>query len=90
MNKLSNILLKIFSYGVLVALFAGGLTVVGYIVALVIGGETATAICIFVFKSFFPWVIRICAFCVGCGLIGMYINKEKALTINNENTNLEK
>lgn len=91
MNKLSNVLLKIFSYGVLITLFVGGLSVVGYIAALIIGGETATAICLFVFKTLFPWVIRICAVCVGCGLVGMYLNKQEALTMKTEDINkLEK
>lgn len=82
MKKISNVLLTIFSIGVLTTLFAGGLSFLGYLVALFIGGETATAICAFIYKEYFPWVIRICAVCVGAGLIGMYLKKLKALSIN--------
>ena len=81
MKKISNVLLTIFSIGVLVTLFAGALSLVGYLVALCIGGETATALCAFIFKKYFPWVIRITSVAVACGLIGMYLEKKKALTV---------
>jgi len=84
MEKISNVFLTIFSIGVLGALFAGGLSLVGYIVAICIGGETAAAICLFIFKTYFPWVIRITSLVVGCGLVGMYLTKQKALTVISE------
>lgn len=82
MKKVSNILLKLFSVGVLLTLFAGALALVGYIVAMIIGGETATQISLFIYESYFPWVIRICSVSVGLGLIGMYLQKKKALVVN--------
>ena len=82
MKKVSQILLKIFSIGVLGTLFAGALALVGYIVALVIGGETAPVICEFIFTQYFPWVIRVCSVAVGLGLIGMYLDRKKALAVN--------
>lgn len=80
MKKISKVLLTIFAIGVLATLFAGALSFVGYLVALVIGGEAATALCAFIYKEYFPWVIRICSISVGCGLVGMYLEKTKALT----------
>ena len=64
MKKISNILLTIFSVGVLGALFAGVLAFAGYLVAMVIGGERAVVLCTYIFKSGYPWVIRICSVCV--------------------------
>ena len=87
MKKISKILLTIFSIGVLLTLFAGALALLLYIVALIIGGETAPLICAFIYKSYFPWVIRICSCAVGFGLIGMYLQKSKALAINVEEDN---
>lgn len=84
MKKATDIILTIFSVGVLVTLFIGGLTMLGYVVALCIGGETATAICVFIHKSFFPWLIRFTSVFVGVGLIGMYLSKMKALTFSGE------
>ncbi len=87
MKKISKILLTIFSVGVLLTLFAGALALLGYIVALIIGGETAPLICAFIYKSYFPWVIRVCSVSVGLGLIGMYLQKSKALVVNGTEDN---
>ena len=82
MKKISIIFLTLFAAGVILALFAGALSFFGYVVALCIGGETATALCAFIYKQYFPWVIRICSVCVGAGLVGMYMNKVKALSFD--------
>lgn len=84
MKKLSDIVLKIFAIGVVAVLFAGGLSLVGYIVAMFIGGETATVICVFIHKTYFPYVIRFTSIFIGCGLVGMYLSKIKALTFISE------
>ena len=80
MKKISDIILKIFSVGITLCLFAGGISLVGFVVALIIGGETATAICVFIHKTYFPWVITLTTVFSGLGLLGMYINKVKSLT----------
>ena len=82
MKKFSDILLKVFSVGVLLILFAGAMTLIGYIVAMFIGGEVATEICVFIHKTFFPCVIRVTSIVVGIGLLGMYLSKMKALSIS--------
>ena len=82
MKKFSDILLKIFSVGVLLILFAGAMTLIGYIVAMFIGGEVATEICVFIHKTFFPYVIRVTSIVVGIGLLGMYLSKMKALSVS--------
>lgn len=84
MSKIGKIFLKIFSVGVLFTLFAGGITIIGFVIALIIGGETAAEICVFIHKSYFPWIIRICSVSVCFGLIGMYIRKKKALSMESD------
>ena len=84
MKKTAEILLKVFAYGMITSLFAGGLSLVGYLAGLVIGGETATALCAWVFKTYLPWVIKATSVFTGIGLLGMYLSKQKALTINSE------
>ena len=84
MKKFTDIILMVFAVGVLAALFLGGLTLLGYIVALCIGGEGATALCVFIHKKLFPWIIRCTSVFVGLGLLGMYLSKVKALTVSNE------
>lgn len=84
MKKLNNIILKTFSIGVVLCLFAGGLSVLGYIVAMMLGGEKAGMLCEFIFTQYLPWVIRLTSAFSGIGLIGMYLSKEKALTVKAE------
>lgn len=84
MKKISDILGSIFSYGVLFALFAGALAGLGFIFAFIIGGDTATVLCNFIHKEYFPVVIRICSIATGYGLLNMYFQKKKALTLENE------
>jgi uncharacterized membrane protein AbrB (regulator of aidB expression) len=84
MKKVSDILLKIFAYGIIACLFAGGLSLVGYLAALIIGGESATALCLWVFKTYLPWVIKATSIFTLIGLIGMYLSKQKALVATAE------
>ena len=84
MKKASDVLLKIFAYGIIACLFAGGLSLVGYLVALIIGGKSATALCLWVFKTYLPWVIKATSIFTLIGLIGMYLSKQKALVATTE------
>ena len=81
MKKISSILLKLFSIGVLLSLFAGAASFLGYIFALIVGGELATEICSAIYTQYFPIIIRVCSISVGLGLVGMYWDKKKALNV---------
>lgn len=80
MKKVSDVLKIIFGYGIMICLFAGGLTFFGYLAALVIGGETATAICVFIYKTFIPIIVYASTILVLLGLVSMYLAGEMALT----------
>ena len=84
MKKLVNILQKVFSAGILACLFAGALSVLGYVTAMVIGGEMAPAICAFIFKRYFPMVIRAASVFVAVGLLAMYLSNNKALAVESD------
>ena len=84
MKKVSDVLLKIFAYGILVCLFAGGLSLVGYLAGLIIGGESAEKLCAWVFKTYLPWVIKATSVFTGIGLVGMYLSKQKALAMSSD------
>ncbi len=71
----------IYGYGILITLFAGALTFFGYIVAICIGGEVATEICVVIYKEIFPWIIRVASLMVVLGVIKMYLSGEVALSI---------
>lgn len=89
-KKLSNVLKTIFGYGIMIALFAGGLTFFGYMAALFIGGDTAVAICAFLYQKFIPVIIYLAVVMVLLGLIAMYLAGETALTSGKKNKKSKK
>ena len=80
-KKISAVLKKIFGYGIMISLFAGGLTFFGYLAALIIGGDTATAICTFIYKTVITYIIKGTTVIVLLGMLAMYLNGEMSLTI---------
>lgn len=79
-KKISSVLRVIFGYGIMICLFAGGLTFVGYLAALIIGGDLAAQICTVIYKSVIPVIIKCSTVLVLLGLVTMYLNGETALT----------
>ena len=79
-KKISAVLKHIFGWGIMITLFAGGLTFFGYLFALIIGGETATAICTIIYKTIIPYIIKVSTVMILLGLVAMYLNGEMALT----------
>ena len=90
LKKVSDVFKLIFGYGIMVVLFAGGLTFFGYILAIIIGGETATAICTWIYKSFVPVLIYVSTILILFGLLTMYLAGEKALVPSMKNSKSKK
>ncbi|MBQ2266393.1 MAG: hypothetical protein II342_03225 [Clostridia bacterium] len=86
LKKIASFLKIIFGYGILICLFAGGFTFFGYLAALIIGGETATIICSFIFDSIMPILFKASTILVLLGLVIMYLLGEKALTAEKKKT----
>lgn len=86
LKKIASFLKIIFGYGILICLFAGGFTFFGYLAALIIGGETATIICSFIFDSIMPILFKSSTILVLLGLVIMYLLGEKALTAEKKKT----
>ena len=80
MKKVSDVLKIIFGYGIMICLFVGALTFFGYVAALIIGGETATALCTFIYKRVVPVMVYTSTSVVLLGLVSMYLAGEMALT----------
>ena len=89
LKKISDVFKLIFGYGIMIVLFAGGLTFFGYVAALIIGGETATAICTWIYKSFVPVMIKTSTILILFGLLTMYLAGETALTRGKKNAQTE-
>lgn len=79
-KKMADVCKLIFGYGIMITLFLGGLTFFGYVAALIIGGDTATAICTFLYKTLIPIITYATSILVLFGLLAMYLAGEKALT----------
>ena len=80
LKKISDVCKIFFGYGIMIPLFAGGLTFFGYITALIIGGDTAVLICDVIYKLIVPIMIYISTIMVLFGLVTMYLAGEMALT----------
>ena len=78
-TNLAKILAYIYGTGIAVALFAGALSSVGYLVAIIIGGTTATEICAFIYKKIYPVLFYISSYSVLLGLLKMYVAGEKTM-----------
>jgi hypothetical protein len=79
-KKISAMLRNVFGWGILLCLFAGGMTFFGYLAALIIGGNIAAEICAFIYTVVIPIIIKCSTFLVLMGLAVMYLNGELALT----------
>ncbi len=79
-RKISDALKSVFGWGIMLCLFAGGLTFFGYLAALVIGGDVAAEICRVLSGEIFPVIIYASTVMVLLGLTSMYFGGEKALT----------
>lgn len=80
----------IFGYGIMIVLFLGGFTFFGYAAAILIGGETATALCTWIYKTFIPLLVRSSTILILFGLATMYLAGEKALVSRGKNDSREK
>jgi len=79
--KISEVLNTIFGWGIYCVLIAGGLATFGFLIAIIIGGESATSLAVFLHKQYFPVVIRISSIIILIGLVSMYISNKHALSL---------
>ena len=80
MKKLTEICKMVFGYGIMITLFAGGLTFFAYLIALIIGGDTAALICEITYKQVIPVIVKVSTVMILLGLVCMYMSGEKSLT----------
>ncbi len=88
-KKIVEIMTLIFSIGIFTALVLSTLSFLGYVVAIIIGGETATAICTVIYKSIYPILFTFTSCMVLFGLVKMYVAGEKALDNKKKKTTVK-
>lgn len=79
-EKVLNFLTKIWALVSLVLLFTGGFSAIGYIAAIIIGGETGAEIISFLYTKVFSVLIYVNSIFIIVGLIKMELAGEKSLT----------
>lgn len=85
-DKIVNVIKVVFGYGIMISLLVGGLTFFGYLAALIIGGDTALAICTFIYKKLYPVLVVISTIMIALGILKMYLCHETAFTKDNKKT----
>lgn len=89
-EKVLLVLRPLFGCSVAVTLLGGGLTMLCYVVALIVGGDLAAKICDVTYKQVWPVIIKITNITIVLGLIAMYINGDKALSPSEKKKKLTK
>lgn len=70
----------IFGYGIMISLFVGALTMLGFVFAICVGGELATCICAVIKGYIIPAITYTSTIMVLFGLVIMYMSGQSALT----------
>ena len=89
-EKVLLVLRTIFGCSVAITLLGGGLTMLSYVVALIVGGDLAAKICEITYKQIWPVIITITNITIVLGLVAMYINGDKALSPSEKKKKLTK
>lgn len=93
LQKVAGVCKVIFGYGIMIVLFAGGITFFGYLLALIIGGGdggTGEMIANFLYKQVTPIIIYASTILIVFGLVCMYLAGETALTPDKTKRNAKK
>ena len=84
-KKIADVMALIYGIGIMIALLVGALSFFGYLAAIIIGGQTATDICVFIYKTVYPILFMFSSCVVLFGLLKMYIAGEKTMTPKKKN-----
>jgi len=61
-----------------------------FLFALIVGGELAENIAVFLHKQYYPWVIIIGSIAIVIGLIAMYVGKLEGLSVKSVSAEKDK
>lgn len=86
-KKIFDTLNKIYGILMTISFFAGFIPFLGFVFAIIIGGEIGEATAIFLHKQYYPWVILLGSIAIVIGVIAMYIGKIEGLSLKNVSAN---
>lgn len=82
-KKIYDLLNKLYAAMLMISFFAGGLPIIPFIIAIILGGDIGEAISLFIFDKYYPIVIIISSISILIGLICLYIKKEYGFASEN-------
>lgn len=82
LKKIGEALRVFYGWGIMLILFAGGLTSIGYLIAFCVNQKEASIICEFIYKCIIPHIIYLSSIIVLIGLVSMYLCRESALSVS--------
>lgn len=91
-KKIFNILNKIYGVLMTISFFGGVLPLIPFIFAIIVGGELAEKISLFLYNDYYPWVIIAGSVAIVFGVLAMYVGKIEGLSVKSvsaENNNDE-
>ena len=80
-NKLYNILKKAYGIMMTVSFFAGGIPLIPFLIAIIVGGSFGETVSVFLYKQYYPWVIILGSLAIVVGLVAMYLGKLEGLSV---------
>lgn len=80
-DRIYHILNRIYGIGLSAAFFAGGIPLIPFLLALILGGTAGEAIANFLYKSYYPWVFLLASVSVLVGLVAMYVGGQRAFSV---------
>jgi len=80
-NKLYRILKKAYGIMMTVSFFAGGIPLIPFIIAIIVGGSFGETVAVFLYKQYYPWVIILGSLAIVVGLVAMYLGKLEGLSV---------
>ena len=80
-KKIYDVMNKIYGIVMSVSFFAGILPLIPFLFAIAVGGPTGEAICVFLYKQFYPWVIALASIAIVIGLAAMYIGGKEGFSV---------
>lgn len=86
-NKIYNILKKTYGIMMTVSFFAGGLPIIPFVIAIIVGGQFGENLSVYLYKQYYPWVIILGSAAIVVGLIAMYMGKLEGLSVKNVSAN---
>ena len=72
-SKIASVLQSLIGISLAICLFGGGLGFIGYVIALCVGGDMATEICQWIYKSYYGFIIKLSTWTTVATFILVYI-----------------